>query len=297
MTRPTHRAPWSGMISDAADAHVGLFGIPFDSAVSFRKGAALAPQRIRSITPYIAPFTEDGLSLAGLKVRDYGDAVDDLNWERYFDSVRQEALKVLQHPLALFLGGDHSVTIPLIQAFDESRTSNFGIVHIDSHTDLMDTYDGHRWSHACTQRRSLEAKHLLPQHLSFIGIRSWLQDEIDILKVHPEIKVQNARTVARQGIAATAENVIQQLHGVESIYLTLDIDCLDPAHAPGTGTPEAGGMTTRDVLELLRLLFAALPIHAMDIVEVSPPLDVGDITSMAAIKIMYEVLGFRFLLR
>ena len=91
---------------------------------------------------------------------------------------------------------------------------------------------------------------------------------------------------------AIAEKLIDQMQDAEAVYFSLDIDGLDPAYAPGTGTPEAGGLSTRQCLELLRLLFAALPIRAMDIVEVSPPLDHADITSLAALKIIYEVLGF-----
>jgi len=90
-----------------------------------------------------------------------------------------------------------------------------------------------------------------------------------------------------------AQDVITQLGHLERIYLTLDIDCLDPAYAPGTGTPEAGGLSTRQLLDLLEAVFAALPIRAMDIVEVSPPLDPSDITSIAALKVIYEVFGFQ----
>lgn len=292
MTKPSHRKIWSGLATQLDNAGVGILGIPFDGATSFRKGAALAPERIRSITPHIAPFTEEGQSLETITIHDYGDVESDLNWERYFDSVRQGALQALKHEFAIFLGGDHSITIPLVQAFSEDDASDFGIIHIDSHTDLMDSFDGHRWSHACTGRRNLEYGNIAPEHYAFIGIRSWLQEELDFLKANPGVQVHSARSVFRQGISEIAKQVIQQFEGVGRIYLTLDIDCLDPAYAPGTGTPEAGGLSTRELLELLRLLMEALPIQAMDIVEVSPPLDSADITSMAAIKIIYEMLGF-----
>ena len=293
MTQPAHRQIWSGLATESIDAPVGLLGIPFDGATSFRKGAALAPDRIRSITPHIAPFTEDGVSLTDMQIRDYGDIAVDLDWERYFQQVQDAAQAILtQHPFTIFIGGDHSVTIPLTRAFDATRNEPFGIIHIDAHTDLMDTFEGHAWSHASTARRYLECTHLAPDHVIFIGIRSWLQEELDVLDQYPGITVHNARSVYQQGILAIADAVIQQLAGLNSIYLTLDIDCLDPAFAPGTGTPEAGGLSTRELLSLLGALFTDLPITAMDIVEVSPPLDHSDITSMAAIKIVYEVLGF-----
>ena len=294
MTTPSHRQIWSGLATQSDAAPVGILGIPFDSATSFRRGAALAPERIRSITPHSAPFTEEGQSLQAISIYDYGDVAPDLSWIRYFDTVRQKALQVLSHDFSIFIGGDHSVTIPLVEAFSDHNSSHFGIIHIDSHTDLMDSFDGSRWSHACTGRRNLEYSNIAPEHYAFIAIRSWLQEELDFLKANPGIQVHTARAVYREGVGKIAEQVIQQFDGVGRIYLTLDIDCLDPAYAPGTGTPEAGGLSTREILELLRLLIEALPVQAMDIVEVSPPLDSADITSIAAIKIIYEMLGFLY---
>lgn len=112
MSQPAHRQLWSGLATESADTPVGLLGVPFDNAASYRKGAALAPSRIRSITPHIAPFTEEGMLLT-TTIRDYGDVMFDLDWVRFFASVRRMAGEALKHPLAIFLGGDHSVTIPL----------------------------------------------------------------------------------------------------------------------------------------------------------------------------------------
>lgn len=289
---PAHRKPWSAMTTDSPDALIGLMGVPFDDATSFRKGAAQAPDRIRRSTPYIAPITEEGVILKDFTVRDYGDVERDLLWERYFETVNERAREVLKHPFALFIGGDHSVSIPLIQAFSQQATEDFGVLHLDAHTDLADTYEGHPWSHACTERRVLEYPHMKPEHLVFCGIRTYVEQELVFLKENPAIPVHSARSIHQRGIEAVAQDVIARLSGLKSIYLTLDIDCLDPAFAPGTGTPEAGGLTTRQLLEFLRLIFAALPIRAMDIVEVAPPLDYSDITTWAAIKVIYEVFGW-----
>jgi len=289
---PTHRKQWSGLVTDNPQAHIGILGVPFDGAVSFRKGAAQAPERIRQLTPHVAPITEEGLILTGVDIFDYGDVERDLDWSRYFDTVAQQASLALEHPFTIFLGGDHSVTIPLLQAFDAKINAPYGILHIDAHTDLIDSFEGHRWSHACTERRALEFPHSRADRLVFCGIRAWLEEELDFLKAHPEITLHTARQMHLRGIAATADAVIERLQDVEHIYLTLDIDCLDPAYAPGTGTPEAGGLTTRELLEFLRRIFAALPIRAMDIVEVAPPLDYSDITTVAAVKILYEVFGW-----
>jgi agmatinase len=297
MTQPTgvtppHYGSWSNLATQDSDAQIGLLGVPFDNATSFRKGSAMAPATIRQITPYIATFTEAGHSLADLRVRDYGDVHLDLNWERYFATVETLAANALSHSFTLFIGGDHSVTIPLVAAFGEAVSGRLGYIQFDSHPDLMDEYNGHKWSHACTARRALEKPGIEPRHMAFVGIRSWLGKEVDFVASHPEIAVHSAVDVHERGIEAMAEDVVSQLEGLDAIYFSLDIDGLDPAYAPGTGTPEAGGLSTRQLLSFLRIIFARLPVRALDLVEVAPPLDHADITSVAAIKIIYEVFGW-----
>jgi agmatinase len=278
---------WNGLLEDDPAAEVGVLGVPFDRAVSFRQGAALAPARLREISVHLTDCAEEGQPLT-LRVRDYGDVPPTLDWERYFGRVEAQAHRALAHPLALFLGGDHSVTIPLMRAFDRAVDGPFGVIHFDAHPDLVDVYDEHRWSHACTERRALELPGLAPEHLVFVGLRAILREEWDLLQAHPEIRYFTARQCHLQGIQAVAEQVVAQLQDVPAVYFTLDIDGLDPAFAPGTGTPEGGGLTTRDLLELVRVVFSALPIKALDVVEVAPPLDHADATSFAALKAVYE---------
>lgn len=289
---PEHRSVWSGMNTGEKDAKAGILGIPFDGSVSFRKGASLAPSKIRSLSPHVDRITEEGEILTDMSICDYGNVDRDLNWQRYFTTVQKRASDVLEHPFSIFIGGDHSVTIPLHAAYCEKYGNNVGIIQLDAHTDLMSEYEGHIWSHACTARRAIEDLNVPPENYTFIGIRSYVEEEVQYLKKHPEIVVHSARDVYTQGIQSVAEAVIQEMKHLDHIYLSLDIDCLDPAFAPGTGTPEAGGLQTRELLVCLRLLFAELPINAMDIVEVSPPLDTSDITSIAALKVIYEVLGW-----
>jgi agmatinase len=285
-----HRDFWSGLGSDDAAAEVGVLGVPFDGAVCFRRGTAFAPAKLRELTPYLSCCSEEGQPLS-LRVRDYGDVSPDLDWPRYFRAVEDQAVEVLRHPLALFLGGDHSVTIPLMQAFNRAVDGPFGVLHFDAHPDLCDTCEGHRWSHACTERRALELGNLEPQHLVLVGLRSFVREEWDFLKAHPEITYYTARQCYQRGIETIAEEVVERLQGVQAVYFTLDIDGLDPAYAPGTGIPEGGGLTTRDLLELIRVALRRLPVRAMDVVEVAPPLDQADITSFAALKAIYEVWG------
>ena len=288
-----HFALWSGLFSDDDDAEIAVMGVPFDNAVSWRDGTQHAPERIRSLTPHLGFSTEDGEMLT-VRVRDYGDVEPDLNWERFFGTVETNAHAIIngQHTLPIFIGGDHSVGIPLFKAFAKSHDHAVGYIQFDSHADLADNFGGHPWSHANTARRNLEQPNLSVDHLAFVGLRSYLTEEIEFYKANPTIGWHTARSVYKRGIEAVAHDIVAQMQGLDAIYLSVDIDGLDPASAPGTGTPEHGGPSTRELLELLRILYANLPIKVMDIVEVSPPLDISDVTSLAACKIMYETFGF-----
>jgi agmatinase len=117
---PSHRRAWSGLKSSDPEAEIGVLGVPFDRASSFRKGSAFAPRRIRELAPHIAPATEEGVSLSGLRIFDYGDVASDVDWQQYFGTVEERAARVLRHPFSLFLGGDHSVTIPLTRALRDT---------------------------------------------------------------------------------------------------------------------------------------------------------------------------------
>ena len=299
-SRPSHRHVWSGLSSDDPKSPVGLLGVAYDGAASFRRGASEAPAKIRSLTPHVAPFTESGDSLSAVRVRDYGDvavstspdASPDEAWDALVSETVERASQTLGHHFSIFLGGDHSVTIPLARAASQCLPRPIGLIHIDAHLDLMDTFEGRPWSHACTARRVLETEGFSPAQAAFVGTRSWLEEEAQYIAAHPEVLVQPAFAIDDRGIDVCAGEIVQRLENCASIYLTLDIDALDPAHAPGTGTPEAGGLSSRSLLRLLRAIMVRLPVCALDIVEVSPRLDVSDITSFAAIKVIYEALGW-----
>ncbi|HWQ78746.1 MAG TPA: agmatinase [Anaerovoracaceae bacterium] len=289
--------PWGDLNTEKAeDAKVCIMGIPFDGAVSCGKGTALAPEKIRTLSRYLPATTETGQIIKNLKAFDMGDVAIDLDWARYYQKVEDEACNLMREgKFSLFIGGDHSVTIPLHRAFGryskEAGRTKIGVIHFDSHADICDTYDSHKWSHACTERRTVEDV-ISPEDLAYLGLRSYEIEELEYFDAHPEVLVMKAYDVFRDGYMACYKKLEEKFKDYDAVYFTLDIDVVDPAFAPGTGTPEAGGLTSREILELTKLLLGNLPVKAMDIVEVSPPLDQeNDITSWLALKIIYEVFG------
>lgn len=287
---PSYNNPWAGMTLAGEDADIGVLGVPWDNAASYRRGAADAPANIRRCISCTDPFTEEGRAIK-LSLCDYGDVPRDLDWPRYFAAVAERAKQALRHRFTLFLGGDHSVGIPLIQAMSESMDEPFGILHIDAHADLEDEFEGSRWSHACTARRALEQANVRSDGYIFVGLRAPIDDDARFLAEHPEIHVHSMRSIVQRGIPAVADDVIARLSRFKNVYITWDVDSLDPAYAPGTGTPNAGGLTTRELLDFFRRVVPALNVRAMDIVEISPPLDHADITTWAAVKIIFETFG------
>lgn len=289
--------PWGGMnTSKAEEAKVCIMGVPFDGAVSCGKGTALAPEKIRALSRYLPETTGNGKIIKDLKVYDIGDVAIDLDWARYYKEVEDQAYGLMKKDkFSLFLGGDHSVTIPLHKAFGRyAKDKGFkktGVIHFDSHPDICDTYDSHKWSHACTERRTVEDV-ILPEDLAYLGLRGFETEELEYFDAHPEILVIKARDVFQDGYFACYKKLEDKFRNYDAVYFTLDIDVVDPAFAPGTGTPEAGGLTSREILELTSLLLENLHVKAMDIVEVSPSLDQeNDITSWLALKIIYDVFG------
>ena len=289
--------PWGDLnTEDVKEADICIMGIPFDGAVSCGKGTAEAPEKLRSLSRYLPSTTETGVILDHLKVLDAGDVAIDLNWERYYGEVQEQAYRLLlKEKFTLFLGGDHSVTIPLQKAFGryckEKGQQKIGVIHFDSHADICDTYDSHKWSHACTERRAVEGI-IEPKDLAFVGLRGFEIEELEYFKAHPDILILKACDVYYDSFLSCYKKLEKRFKDYDAVYFTLDIDVTDPAFAPGTGTPEAGGLTSRELMEFVKLIVSNLPVIAMDIVEVSPPLDQkNNITSWLALKVIYEVFG------
>ncbi|MCC7570888.1 agmatinase [Candidatus Micrarchaeota archaeon] len=292
---------WSGLLTDSdKEADIYIKGIPFDNAASVGKGAASAADRIRYLSRVLPPSNENGIFFEDLKIKDNGNFQPDLNWERFFNTIEREAQVIMgTEKFCIFIGGDHSITIPLMKAFGQvHRKEKIGYIHFDSHSDLCDNFEGHIWSHGSPARRAIEnCNNLNDEGMTFVGIRAYEKEEVEFYRKHKDILVIEAEEIFEKGVYNVIAKISERYEGYDTIYLTLDIDVLDPAFAPGTGTPEAGGLSTRELMKILKELIANLPIKAMDLVEVSPPLDSADITSWAALKLIYSVFGQRSLLK
>ncbi len=277
------------------NARVLILGIPFDGGTSQEAGAAEAPAKIREFGEIYMPCATDDWHILDTQpvVYDFGDVDMGGTWEESFARVEAEALQMMRYDkFNLFIGGDHSVTIPLHKAFAKAREGEkIGVIHFDAHFDLCDCYDGHKWSHANTEKRALDDI-IGPEDLLFLGIRAAEPEELDIIRREPQITVISAGDLDEMGWKECAAIIEKKFKGYDHIYFTLDIDVLDPAFAPGTGTPVSGGLTSRELINLVRFILKRLPVRDMDIVEVAPPLDVNDITSWAAMRIIEEVFSF-----
>ena len=248
------------------DVDIAVFGIPYDGGVSFRSGTCEAPQELRKITHTISPTTEDFRDISPLKVKDLGDCVGKDRDEMFAEAEELAFQAVKAGKFFTMIGGDHSVTIPVHRGINRAVDEDFGIIHIDAHFDLCHEMHGDTRSHGSTERRATELSHVGDSdHLYFLGIRSIESDELDFYHSN-KVNVLSAAEIDHQGVPAVLEQVVGHMKRFYKVYITLDIDCLDPAYAAGTGTPQFGGLTARQLLDILKGLFDGLNIIGMDVV-------------------------------
>ena len=270
------------------EADIAVFGIPYDGGVSFRSGTCEAPQELRKITHTISPTTEDFRDISSVKVKDLGDCVGKDRDEMFAEAEKLAYQAVKAGKFFTMIGGDHSVTIPVHRGVNRAVEEDFGIIHIDAHFDLCHEMHGDILSHGSTERRATELSHVGgSDHLYFLGIRSIESDELEFYQ-NNKINVLSAADVDHLGVPAALERMVSHMKRFSKVYITLDIDCLDPAYAAGTGTPQFGGLTARQLLDLLKGLFDGLNIIGMDVVEVAPRLDPSLAALFAARKIITE---------
>lgn len=269
-----------------AGADVVVSGVPLDLATTFRPGARLGPAAVRAASVQLAelkPFPWGFDPFDTLAVVDSGDCwFDAHNPHTIPESIRQHARGILASGARMLtFGGDHYITYPLLQAHAEKYGQPLSLIHFDAHCDTWPDDSPDSLNHGTMFYKAVKDGLIDPATSVQVGIRTWNDDFMGM-------NVIDAPTVHAQGVAATLQQVLG-IVGTRPTYLTFDIDCLDPAHAPGTGTPVAGGLSSAQVLALVRGL---VPVNlvGMDVVEVSPPFDQSEITALAAAHIACDLL-------
>ncbi len=279
-------------IRDLSALDTALVGIPFDGGTSYRAGTRFGPREIRSQSSMIRPFNHvlKVNPFTTRRVADYGDIdVAPVSIERTYAKIEAAMGEILeQRVLPVAVGGDHSITLPILRAVAK-RHGPVALVHIDAHLDTWDEYFGGKYFHGTPFRRAVEEGLIDPRRTIQIGIRGSLyaEDDFDFQARHG-MTVVPIGEVKEQGVAAVAERWRGLVRG--QVYVSFDIDSVDPAYAPGTGTPEVGGLTSYDALCLVRAL-KGLQVVGFDLVEVAPPYDgPGQITALLAANLLYEFL-------
>lgn len=276
---------------------VAVVGVPFDSGTSYRPGARFGPAAVRQGSRLLRPW-HPGLGVGPLVAQQVADAGDiacnpfDIN--ESVDQIQAGAAELLdQAGRLLAIGGDHTIAFPLLRVVRQ-RFGRVALVHFDAHLDTWQTYFGAPVTHGTPFRRAAEEGLFLDSRSMHIGIRGPVYAASD-LEEDAELgfRTVTAMEIERIGVEGTV-NRIRERVGDAPLYISIDIDVLDPAHAPGTGTPEAGGLTSRELLGILRGL-AGAPLVGADVVEVSPAYDHAEITAVAAAHVSYELLALMLL--
>lgn len=279
-------------LRDVSHCDVAIVGIPFDAGTSYRPGARFGPQAIRQASRHLRTQYHpayDTEPFAEQQVADAGDiACNPYNIEKAVVEIQKSATELLgKVDRIISLGGDHTIALPLLRAVNHYH-GPVALVHFDAHLDTWDTYYGAPYTHGTPFRRAAEEKLFLEGASMHVGIRGPLYSRDD-LKKDKELgfKVIHCDEFQSEGIDHVVKRIRDRV-GDNPMYLSIDIDVLDPAHAPGTGTPEIAGMTTRELVGVLRGL-AGLNIISADVVEVSPAYDHAELTSLSAATTVFEI--------
>jgi agmatinase len=275
----------------AQELDIALIGIPFDGGATYRSGPRFGPRHVRAQSCMIRPWNPvlkvDPFSR--WRVADYGDlSINPLSLDDTYGRITSQLNDVLgAGARALCVGGDHSILLPILRAVHK-KFGPVALVQFDAHNDTWGGYFGSPHSHGTPVRRAVEEGLLLKGHVLQVGLRGqvYSKDDFDFGRKH-KFGVVTAEEFHRDGLAPVTK-ALKRFRG-KPVYLTLDIDVVDPAFAPGTGTPQVGGLSSFQILELVRCLKGQNLVGA-DLVEVSPPYDNGEITSLLAANLVYEML-------
>lgn len=288
--QPTFATPSSffGLARNDREAPLCVAGIPFDIGTSNRPGARFGPHAIRHASRMLLDGDHpvrwvDPSKLPLADIGDFRIALGDVEGSLRLIDGQAEGLSHL-----IALGGDHSVTLPLLRALSR-RHGPVGLVHFDAHVDTWPDSFGQTYGHGSPFFHAINEKLIDPRRTVQIGIRSPMQRDVYDWTIGSGVTIIQAMTVHEDGPAAVAERV-REVIGDGSAYLTFDIDALDPAFAPGTGTPEIGGLATWQAQAILRRL-DGLCFVGMDVVEVAPAYDIAEVSALAAATVVWEYLA------
>ncbi|MDH3762020.1 MAG: agmatinase [Gammaproteobacteria bacterium] len=278
--------------ANAAGLDVGFVGVPFDIGTSNRGGSRFGPRQIRAESCLIRPYNmaTRAAPFDSLQVADIGDiAINTFNLQKSVAIIEAAYDEILTHGCKpLTLGGDHTISLPILRAL-RKKYGPVGIVHVDAHADINDHMFGEPIAHGTPFRRAIEEDLVDPARMVQIGLRAsgYEADDFDWPRSQG-VRVVQAEECWYQSLAPLMAEVREQL-GQGPVYLTFDIDGLDPAYAPGTGTPEIGGLTVHQGLEIIRGC-RGLEIIGGDLVEVAPAYDTSGNTALTAANLLFEML-------
>jgi agmatinase len=280
-------------MDEVSDVDVAVMGVPFDAGVSYRPGARFGPAHVRESSRLLRPYNPaaDVEPFAVQQVVDAGDvAANPFSIEAAIGQIQAGAHAMLERATQVVtIGGDHTIALPLLRAM-AARHGPVAVLHFDAHLDTWDTYFGAAYTHGTPFRRASEEGVIDRSGCLHVGTRGPLYSDHDLtddaelgFQVVPSVEVDDI------GARGVLERIRERVRD-RPVYASIDVDVLDPAFAPGTGTPEAGGMTSRELLAVVRGL-ADLPLVGADVVEVAPVYDHAEITGIAASHIIYELLS------
>ena len=276
--------PWAGLGVPAGDADFVVAGLPFDGGAVYQRGAAAAPGRLRELSAAM-PAVDERARVIPATVHDAGDIeVDGPSLEHAWPAATDRLAALPARSRLTVLGGDHTVAVPIIAA-EARRHPGLAVLWVDAHPDLCDWSRGSGWSCGCALRRALEVAGLPPSAAVFAGARDFDPDEVEWLAASRS-SMQVAAAVAEDP-AAAGRAAVAALDG-RPVHVSIDIDVLDPAFAPGTQIPSAGGLSTRQLLQFLAPVWAEAEVAGISLVEYNPLLDVSNITGYAALKLIFE---------
>jgi agmatinase len=286
-------------VTDLSGVDAVVYGIPFDTATSYRTGVRFGPEAIRSASSLLRPYNPalDVNVVHRLSIVDYGDVpVSPGDTERTYAQIEDALAPIIEagcFPVAL--GGDHSITLAELRALAR-RHGPMALVQLDSHGDVWEQYFGQRYFHGTTFKRAVEERLIEPHASVQAGMRGSLYGAEDIAVARDfGFTVLSTDELRELGPAAYGD-LVRERAGERPAFVSFDIDFLDPAFAPGTGTPEVGGFTTAEALAFVRAL-QGVELVGCDVVEVSPSYDgPGQVTALAGANVAYELLSLRALL-